>query len=188
MRVGTHRSSHWQRRIDLGLGTGGSPTNLFSVNFPEDNLAVALGNGRFAVTGQLGGTVSVGGLEIGRPIDIDIQIPRAASMMSSSSLRQEQSVRNSFMAVPRKSSSDNETGGRHRAPLREAITKVKTAVDKVVKPKHATEDSVATRTRVTQQELVEDAVVFDRERFVERHARIASASRPSASTTAFTME
>ncbi len=49
-------------------------------------------------------------------------------------------MRDSFRAVPRKLGSDNETGGRHRAPLREAIANVKTAVDNAVNGKHAAED------------------------------------------------
>jgi hypothetical protein len=137
--------------IQLGLGTGGSSTNLFSVDFPQNNLAVALGNGRFAVTGQLGGTVSVGGLEFGRPIDIDFQIPRASSMLSSTSSRQQQSVRTSFLAVPRSLGSDNGTAsaGRHAArdAVNSAISEVKTAVKTAVsnvtqsKPRHAKPDT-----------------------------------------------
>jgi hypothetical protein len=37
--------------------------------------------------------------------------------------------------------SDNETGGRHRAPLRDAIANVKTAVDNAVRGKPANEAS-----------------------------------------------
>ena len=45
------------------------------------------------------------------------------------------------MATPRKSASDNETGGRHRAPLREAVADIKTAVDNAVSGKHAKPDA-----------------------------------------------
>src|SRR4051794_3339643 len=137
--------------ITLGLGTGGSSTNIFSVNFPKDNLAVALGNGRFAVTGQLGGTVSVGGLEFGRPIDIDFQIPRATSLSSTSSSRQQQNVKNSFLAVPGDVGSNKTTAstGRHAARdvVNSAISDVKTAVKTAVsnvtpsKPRHAKPDT-----------------------------------------------
>ena len=42
------------------------------------------------------------------------------------------------MATPRKSASDNETGGRHRAgPLREAVADIKKAVNDAVSGKHA---------------------------------------------------
>jgi hypothetical protein len=137
--------------ITLGLGTGGSSTNIFSVDFPENNLAVALGDGRFSVEGQLGGTVSVGGLEFGRPIDIDFQIPRASSLMSSTSSSQQQTVRNSFLAVPGKTGSDNGTSstGRHAASdmvnstVSSVRTAVKTAVSNVTqsKPRHAKPDT-----------------------------------------------
>ena len=133
--------------ISLGLGTGGSSTNIFSVNFPKDNLAIALGKGRFAVTGELGGTVSVGGLEFGRAIPIDFQIPRASSLLSSTSSRQSPTVKTSFIAVPGKTGSDNGTAstGRHAArdAVNEAVSNVKTAVKTAVsnvtqsKPRHA---------------------------------------------------
>jgi hypothetical protein len=55
--------------------------------------------------------------------------------------RQQQSVRTPFQAVPRKTASDNETGGKHRAALRDAVTSVKTAVDNAVQPKHAKKES-----------------------------------------------
>ena len=97
-----------------------------------NNLAVALGSGRFAVTGELGGTVSVGGLEFGRAIPIDFQIPRASSMLSSTS-KQQESVKKSFMAVPGQSTSNNETGGKHRpGPLRKAVADIKKAVNEAV--------------------------------------------------------
>lgn len=133
--------------ISLGLGTGGSSTNIFSVNFPKDNLAIALGKGRFAVTGELGGTVSVGGLEFGRAIPIDFQIPRASSLLSSTSSRQSPTVKTSFIAVPGKTGSDNGTAstGRHAArdAVNEAVSNVQTAVRTAVsnvtqsKPRHA---------------------------------------------------
>ena len=138
--------------INLELGTGGSTDNLFSVKFPENNLAVALGNGRFAVTGELGGTVSVGGLEFGRAIPIDFQIPRASSLLSStSSSRQQQTVRNSFVAVPGETGSNKATAstGRHAArdAVNEAVSNVQTAVKSAVsnatqsKPRHAKPDT-----------------------------------------------
>jgi hypothetical protein len=37
--------------------------------------------------------------------------------------------------------SDNETGGRHRAPLRDAIADVKTAVNNAVNGNHAAKES-----------------------------------------------
>lgn len=115
---------------------------ILSADFTDNEVAVELRPGQFSVKGAVGGTFSVGGLDIGRPIPIDIEIPRTSAMLSSSSSRQQQSVRNSFMAVPRKSASDNETGGRHRAgPLSQAVNatidNVRTAVDNAVAPKHA---------------------------------------------------
>jgi hypothetical protein len=136
--------------IQLGLGTGGSSTNIFNVNFPQNNLAVALGNGRFSVTGQLGGTVSLGGFEVGRPINIDFQFPRASSMLSSTS-QQSQTFTPSFLAVPRDLSSDNGTASTGRHAAREAVnttvsqvkTAVKTAVSNATqsKPRHAAPES-----------------------------------------------
>ncbi len=114
--------------VQLELGIGGSSTNIFTVDFPQNNLAVALGSGRFSVTGELGGTVSVGAVKIGRPIDIDFQFPRGSSMLASTADRQT---------------------GRHAArdAVNEAVSSVRTAVKTAVsnvtqsKPKHAKPDS-----------------------------------------------
>jgi hypothetical protein len=115
--------------INVGLGTGGSSDNIVSVKFPENNLAVALGNGRFAVKGQLGGTVSVGNIEVGRPIDIDFQVPRATSMLSPNTSR----------------GSATTSTGRHAArdAVNSTVSAVKTAVSNVTqsKPKHAKPDT-----------------------------------------------
>ena len=115
--------------------------NIISGDFSTNRLVSTLGNGQFSVTGAVGGTFSIGSLDIGQPIPIDIQIPRNSSMTALSSSRQTQTVRNSFMATPRKLGSDNETGGRHRAPLRDAIADVKKAVNDAVSGKHAKPDA-----------------------------------------------
>jgi hypothetical protein len=125
-----------------GVYFGDPATDDLSFDIPT-NLAVAVGNRSLSVEGDIGGVVKVGSVSIGRVIPINIQIPGAASMMSSTSSRQQQSVRNSFLAVPGNSASDNETGGRHRAPLRDAITNIKAAVDNAVQAKHVAKDSDA---------------------------------------------
>jgi hypothetical protein len=97
-----------------------------------------------SVQGAIGGTFKVGDLEIGRPIPIDIQIPRTSSLLSSTNTP---SVRNSFVAVPRSLGSNNGTAstGRHAArdAVNEALSKVKTAVSNVTqsKPRHAKPDT-----------------------------------------------
>ncbi len=126
-----------------GLSVNG--TNIISGDFSTNKIVSTLKDGQFSVTGAIGGTVTVGSISIGQPIPIDIQIPRTSSLMSSSSSKQQQSVRDSFIAVPRKSASDNETGGRHRAPLRDAVNatidNVKAAVANATQPKHAKAES-----------------------------------------------
>jgi hypothetical protein len=127
--------------VEGGLAIAGN--NIISGDFSQNRLASTLGNGQFSVQGAIGGTVKVGSLSIGQPIPINIQIPRASSMLSSTSTSQQQSVRNSFMAVPRSLGSDNGTAstGRHAAKdfVNSAISDVKTTVNKVLnsKPKHA---------------------------------------------------
>ncbi|WP_123029317.1 hypothetical protein [Mycolicibacterium stellerae] len=125
--------------VSGGLQLGG--TNIISGDFSTNKVVAELKDGQLSVEGAIGGTVKVGSISIGRPIPIDIQIPRTASTTSSSSNRQTQTVRDSFMAVPRKSASDNETGGRHHAPLREAATDIKAAVDNAVSGKHAAKEA-----------------------------------------------
>jgi hypothetical protein len=125
--------------IQAGLGTGGSTTNIASVNLPN-NLAVSVGGGQFSVEGDIGGEVSVGSVTLGRVIPINIQIPRASSMMLANNNRQG-TVRDSLRAIPRNLVSDNETGGRHCAPLREAIADVKRAVNNAVRGKPAKEEA-----------------------------------------------
>lgn len=122
-----------------GLTVGS--TNIISGDFSTNKVVTQLKDGQFSVMGAVGGTVKIGSLEIGRPIPIDIQIPRASSLMSSTNSRQQQSVRDSFRAVPQKSSSANETGGRHRAPLRDAVENITNAVNSAVSGKHAAKDS-----------------------------------------------
>lgn len=114
-------------------------TNIVSVSLPN-TLSAKVTPGQFSVTGDVGGTVTVGNVSIGRVIPVNVQIPNASSMMSSASTRQQQSVRKSFVAIPQKSTSDNETGGRHRAPVRDAVESIKKAVDNAVGPKHAKPD------------------------------------------------
>lgn len=103
-------------------------TNIVSADIPT-NLAVAVKDRRLTVTGDIGGVVSVGNIELGRKIPIDIAIPRNST--------------DSLRAVPRKLGSDSGTGGRHRAPLRSLVSDVKDAVSSVAhsKPKHAKPDA-----------------------------------------------
>jgi hypothetical protein len=129
-----------------GVYFGDPTTDDLSFDIPT-NLAVAVGNGGLSVKGDIGGTVKVGSVSIGRVIPINIQIPGAASMMSSTSSRQQQNVRNSFLAVPGNPGSNNASAstGRHAARdfVNSAISDVKTTVNKVVnsKPKHAKPDT-----------------------------------------------
>jgi hypothetical protein len=115
--------------------------NIISGDFSDNRVVSTLGNGQFSVQGAIGGTVKVGSLSIGQAIPIDIQIPRATSMLSSNGNRQTQTDRNSFRAVPGNSASDDESGGRHRAPLRDAVSNVKTTVNNAVQGKHAKPDT-----------------------------------------------
>ena len=95
-------------------------TNIISGDFSDNRVVSTLGNGQFSVTGAVGGTFSIGSLDIGRPIPIDFHFPHNSAVTSLSNERQTETVRNSLMAVPRKSGSDNETGstGRHAAGMR----------------------------------------------------------------------
>jgi hypothetical protein len=130
--------------VSFGLHTGSSP-DFFSVDLPN-NLAVAVGEGSFRVNGDVGGTVKVGSVEIGRVIPIDFQFPNGSALLSTTSSKQTQSVRNSFVAAPPKLGSDNGTGssGRHALDaVNTAVSNVKTAVNKTLntKPRHAKPDS-----------------------------------------------
>jgi hypothetical protein len=135
--------------VEGGLTLAGR--NIISGDFSTNRVVSTLGNGQFSVQGAIGGTFTVGNLEIGRPIPIDIQIPRASSMLSSASARQTSSVRSSFVAVPRSRGSDNGTAstGRHAArdavnsAISEVSTAVKTAVSNATqgKPRHAKPDA-----------------------------------------------
>ncbi len=68
-------------------------------------------------------------------------------MLSSTSSRQSPTVKTSFIAVPGKTGSDNDTAstGRHAArdAVNEAVSNVKTAVSNVTqsKPRHAKPDT-----------------------------------------------
>jgi hypothetical protein len=135
--------------VEGGLTLAGR--NIISGDFSDNRIVSTLGNGQFSVQGAIGGTVSVGGFEFGRPIPIDFQIPRASSLLSSTNTRQ--SVRNSFVAVPGGSSSDNGAASTGRHAARDAInssisevrTAVKTAVSNVTQstPRHAKPDTTA---------------------------------------------
>jgi hypothetical protein len=137
--------------LEVGAPVTGGLTiagrNIISGDFADNRIVSTLGNGEFSVTGAIGGTVKVGSLSIGQAIPINIQIPGAASMMSSTSSRQQQNVRNSFLAVPGNPGSNNASAstGRHAARdfVNSAISDVKTTVNKVVnsKPKHAKPDT-----------------------------------------------
>lgn len=131
--------------VDGGLTVGS--TNIISGDFSTNKVVSQLKDGQFSVTGAVGGTITVGNISIGRVIPINIQIPRASSMLSRSSTSQQQSVRNSFLAVPRNLGSDNGTAstGRHAArdAVNSAISEVKAAVNKTLnsKPRHAKPDT-----------------------------------------------
>lgn len=126
----------------LAVKTASGTSNIVSVDFPN-RLVATVKQGQFAVEGEIGGVVSVGDISLGRKIPVDIQIPNASAMMSSASTRQQQSVRNSFIAVPGKSGSDNGTASKSRQAAKNfvnsAISEVKTTVEKTLnaKPKHA---------------------------------------------------
>jgi hypothetical protein len=132
--------------IDFGVQIGDPQQMTSGVDIPT-NLATAVGNRSLSVTGDIGGTVKVGSVEIGRVIPINFQIPRASSLMSTSTSRQTADVRDSFLAVPRKAASDNATAstGRHAArdAVNSAVADVKAAVNKTLnsKPKHAKPDT-----------------------------------------------
>lgn len=119
----------------------GGIANIVNVDFPNQ-LVAQVKSGQFSLKGTVGGVVTVGDLELGRKIPVDIEIPRTSSMLSTTSSARQQSIRDSFMAVPRKSASDNETGGRHRAtPVRDAVDTIKKVVNDAVGGKHAAKDS-----------------------------------------------
>jgi hypothetical protein len=138
--------------LKAGVYFGDPSTDDFSVDIPT-NLTVAVGNQGLSVNGELGGIVKVGSVEIGRKIPINFQFPGGSSMMSSASTRQQQSVRNSFLAVPRSLGSDNGSAATGRHTARDAVnsaisqvnTAVKTAVSNVTqpKPKHAKPDTAS---------------------------------------------
>ena len=125
---------------------------IASADFEDNEVSVELRPGQFSVTGAVGGTFTIGGLEIGRPIPINIQIPGSSSLttLNSTSLQSE-TVKASFIAVPGKSGSDNGTAstGRHAArdAVNSAISEVRTAVKTAVsnvpqsKPRHAKPDT-----------------------------------------------
>ncbi len=125
--------------VDFAVHTGDSMTNLVSGDFKTNKLTVSVKDRQLSVTGAIGGTIKVGSVSIGGPIPINIQIPRASSMMLASSNRQTQTVRNSLQAVPRNSASDNETGGRHQ--VSERVADVKAAVSDAVHGRHAKPDT-----------------------------------------------
>ncbi len=146
--LGSAQSSCGNRLAYLSVGApveGGLTVNgasIISGDFSTNEVVAELGQGQFSVKGAVGGTFTIGSLDIGRPIPIDIEIPRTSSITALNSSRQTQTVRNSFMAVPRKLASDNETGGRHRArrlsqAVNATIDNVKTAVTNAVAAKHA---------------------------------------------------
>lgn len=130
-----------------GLTVGS--TNIISGDFSSNKVVAQLKDGQFSVTGAIGGTVTIGNIPIGRPIPIDIEIPRSSSMLSS---RQSQTVKTSFLAVPGKSGSDNGSAstGRHAARdfVNSAISDVKSTVNKALnsKPKHAKPDTESENT------------------------------------------
>lgn len=119
-------------------------TDIFAADFANNEVSVALKPGQFSVTGAVGGNFSIGGLQIGpeNGFPINIQIPRTSSMLSSLTTSRQQSVRDSFMAVPGKSASDNATGGKHRpGPLRKAVADIKKAINEAVSGKQSDGES-----------------------------------------------
>ena len=132
--------------VEGGLTLAGR--NIISGDFSTNRLVATLGNGQFAVKGAVGGTFSIGNLDIGRPIPIDFQIPRASSLMSSTNSRERAELVRGRAA---KAGSDNGTASTGRHAARDAInssisevrTAVKTAVSNVTqsKPRHAKPDT-----------------------------------------------
>ena len=94
---GWHRGGEQQP----GIQTPGGLTNILSVNLPN-TLNAELRPGQFSVKGDIGGTVKVGSVQLGRVIPVNFQFPNASSMLSSTSTRQQQSVRDSFRGRPAK--------------------------------------------------------------------------------------
>lgn len=125
--------------VDGGLELAGN--NIISGDFLSNKVTLELKDRQFSAQGAIGGTVKIGNLEIGRPIPIDIQIPRTTSLVNRTSSGGQPSVRNSLFASPRKSLAGNDTGGKHRAPLRDAVDNVRTAVKNLTQSKHAKADS-----------------------------------------------
>ena len=116
--------------------------NIISGDFSDNRVVSTLGNGQFSVQGAIGGTVKADVPLIGASHPDRHPDPARNSMLSPNGNRQTQTVRNSFIAVPGKSASDNETGGRHRAtPLRDAVAGIKKAVNDAVSGKQAKPES-----------------------------------------------
>ena len=86
--LGSAKASCGGNTAFLGVGApvnGGltlAGRNIISGDFSTNRLVSTLGNGQFSVQGAVGGKVAVGNLELCRPIPINIQIPRASSMLS----------------------------------------------------------------------------------------------------------
>jgi hypothetical protein len=130
--------------VDGALTLGN--TEIASADFTTNEVNVELKPDQFSVTGAVGGSFTVGGLTIGRPIPINFQIPNGASMLSTTNSKQTQNVRTSLVAAPQKTVSDNKSGsgGRHSLDaVNTAVSNVKTAVNKALnsKPRHAKPDS-----------------------------------------------
>jgi hypothetical protein len=119
---------------DVTLGD----TTILSADFENNEVAIELRPGQFSVTGAVGGIFSIGSLDIGRQggYPINIQIPNNSAVTSLNDQRQTQTVRNSFMAVPGKSASDNGSTSSDRRTVRDtvksAISDVKTTVKTAV--------------------------------------------------------
>ena len=119
---------------DVTLGD----TTILSADFENNEVAIELRPGQFSVTGAVGGIFSIGSLDIGRQggYPINIQIPNNSAVTSLNDQRQTQTVRNSFMAVPGKSASDNGSTSSDRRIVKDAvksaISDVKTAVKTAV--------------------------------------------------------
>jgi hypothetical protein len=134
-----------QASVSGGLHFGSQTPDDVSFDLPN-NVSVAVGNGSLSVNGDIGGTVKVGNVELGRVIPINFQFPNGASALSSTNSKQTQTVRNSLVATPPKLGSGNgtaSTGHPAADAVNTAASNVKTAVTKALssKPKHAKPDS-----------------------------------------------
>ena len=151
----------WEHRVRLdvgsanrlGLGTGGHRRHHLQCDFSNNRVVgrrwVTVSS---PVTGAVGGTFSIGVAEIRTPIPI--RLPDPARVVDDVLEQQPAEANGQELRSwpPRESlGSDNETGGRHRAPAasNSAIAEVKTAVKTAVECDAVEAAARRVRTRTT---------------------------------------